>query len=48
MQMDLESVMQSEVSKKIKEKKIINTHIYRLLKNGTDKPISRTGMERQM
>ena len=35
--MDLESVIQSEVSQR--EKYLISTHIYGIQKNGTDEPI---------
>ena len=47
MWMDLESVMQSEVSKKEKNKYCILTHICRIQKNGTDEPICRAGREMQ-
>ena len=46
--MDLESVIQSEVSQKEKNKYCILTHICGLYKNGTDEPICRAGIETQM
>ena len=48
MWMDLESVIQSEVSQKEKNKYCILTHICGIWKNSTDEPISRAGMEMQM
>ena len=48
MWMDLESVIQSEVSQKEKNKYRILTHICGIQKNGTDEPICRAGIERQM
>ena len=47
MWMDLESVKQSEVSQKEKNKYRILTHICGIYKNGTDEPICRAGIERQ-
>ena len=49
MRMDLETVIQSEVSQKEKTKYHILTHtyIYAVQKNGTDKPICRAGIETQ-
>ena len=48
MWMDLESVIQSELSQKEKNKYHILTHICGIQKNGTDEPISRAGIETQM
>ena len=45
--MDLESVIQGEVSQKEKNKSRMLTHIYGIQKNGTDEPICRAGMETQ-
>ena len=45
MWMDLESVIQSEVSQKEKNKYRILTHICGILKNDTDEPICRAGIE---
>ena len=45
MWMDLESVIQSEVSQKEKNKYCILTHICGIQKNGTDEPICRAGIE---
>ena len=42
---DLESVIQSEVSQKERNKYRILTHICRIYKNGTDEPICRVGIE---
>ena len=42
--MNLEPVIQSEVSQKEKNKYCIVTHIYGIWKNGTDEPICRTGI----
>ena len=44
--MDLESVIQSEVSQKEKNKHRMLTHIYGILKNGTDEPTCRAGIKR--
>ena len=47
--MDLESVIQSEVSEKEKNKYRMLTHIYGTLKkNGSDEPRGRTGTKTQM
>ena len=43
--MNLESIVQSEVSQKEKNKYCILTHIYGILKDGTDEPICRAAME---
>ena len=46
--MDLESVIQSEVSQKEKNKYHMLTHIYGILKkNSSEEPSGRTGMEMQ-
>ena len=45
--MDLESVTQSEKSQKEKNKYSTFVHMYGLLKNGTDEPICRAGIETQ-
>ena len=45
MWMDLESVIQSEVSQKEKNKYRILTHIYEIWRNVTDEPICRAGIE---
>ena len=45
--MNLEPVIQSEVSQKEKNKYHILTHIYEIYKNGTDEPICRAGIETQ-
>ena len=47
--MDLESVIQSEVSQKEKNKYHMLTHIYGLLKKkkGSEKPRGRTGIKTQ-
>ena len=45
--MDLESVIQSEVSQKEKNKYCMLTHIYGILKNGTDEPRGRAGIKTQ-
>ena len=46
--MNLEPVIQSEVSQKEKNKYHILVHIYGIYKNGIDKPISRERMATQM
>ena len=46
--MNLDPVIQSEVSQKEKNKYCILTHIYVIQKNGTDQPICMTGIEMQM
>ena len=48
MWMDLETVTQSEVSQKEKNKYCILTHIYGTYKNCTDEPVCRAGIETQM
>ena len=45
--MNLEPVIQSEVSQKEKNKNCILTQMYESQKNGTDDPICRTGIETQ-
>ena len=45
--MNLEPIIQSEVSQKEKDKYHILTHIYRIQKNGTEEFIYRAGMEKQ-
>ena len=45
-QMNLEPIIQSEVSQKENGKYHILTHIYRILKNGTEELIYRTAVER--
>ena len=46
--MDLESVIQNEVSQKEKNKYRILTHICGILKNGTDEPVCKAEIETQM
>ena len=46
-QMNLEPIIQSEVSQKEKEKYCILTHIYGIQKNGTEKFTYRAAMENQ-
>ena len=46
--MDLEIVIQSEVSQKEKNKYHILTHICGMYKNCADEPIYRAGIEKQM
>ena len=48
MLLNLEPIIQSEVSQKEKNKYHILTHIHGLQKNGTDKPICRAGIETQI
>ena len=43
--MTLDPIIQSEVSQKEKNKYCILTHIYGILKDGTDEPICREAME---
>ena len=43
--MDLESVIQSEVSQKEKNKYRMLMHIYGILKNSTDEPSGRAGIK---
>ena len=45
--MNLESIIQSEVSQKEKDKYHILTHIYGIYKNGCEEFIHRTAMEKQ-
>ena len=45
--MNLEPIIQSEVSQKEKDKCRILTHIYGIQKNGTDEPICTAGIEMQ-
>ena len=45
--MNLEPVLQSEVSQKKKDKYCILTHTYGIQKDGTDEPICRAAMEMQ-
>ena len=47
MWMNLESVIQSKVSQKEKNKYCILMHMYRIYKNATDKPIYRAEIEMQ-
>ena len=46
-QMNLEPIIQSEVSQKEKDKYCILMHIYGIQKNGTEEFIYRAGMEKQ-
>ena len=48
MLMDLETVIQSEVSQKEKNKYSILMHVCRIWKNGIDELICREGMEMQI
>ena len=43
--MDLESVIQSEVSQKEKQIPYANTYIWNLKKNGSEQPRGRTGIK---
>ena len=45
--MNLEPIIQSEISQKEKDKYCILTHIYGILKNGTEEFIYREAMEKQ-
>ena len=45
--MNLESIIQSEVNQKEKDKYHILMYIYRILKNGTEEFIYRATMEKQ-
>ena len=45
--LNLEPIIQSEVSQKEKDKYHILTHIYRIKKNGTEEFIYRSAMEKQ-
>ena len=47
MWMDLETVIQSEVSQKEKNKYCIVTHICGIYKNGTDEPVCKAEIETQ-
>ena len=46
--MDLETVIQSEVSQKEKNKYHMLTHIWGIQKNGTDEPVCMAEIETQM
>ena len=46
--MDLEFVIQSEVSQKEKTKHRMLTHVYGILKSSTDEPSGRAGIKMQM
>ena len=48
MWMDLDTVIQSEVSQKKKNKYCILTHVCRISKNGTDEPVCKAEIEIQM
>ena len=48
MWMDLETVIQSEVSQKEKNKYRISTHICGIQKNGTDEPVCKAEIEIQI
>ena len=48
MWMHLESIIQSQVSQKEKNKYSILSHVYGIKKNGTDEPICRVGIGMQM
>ena len=45
--MNLEAIIQSEVTQKEKAKYHIPTHIYRIWKNGTEEFIYKAAMEKQ-
>ena len=45
--MNLEHIIQSEVSQKEKDKYCVLMHIYGVKKDGTDEPICRTAVEMQ-
>ena len=45
--MNLEPIIQSEVSQKEKDIYLILTHIYRIYKNGTEEHIYRAAVEKQ-
>ena len=45
--MNLEPIIQSEVSQEEKDKYCILTHIYGILKNGTEELIYKAAMEKQ-
>ena len=46
--LNLEPIIQTEVSQKEKDKYCVLTHIYGLQKDSTDDPICRAAMETQM
>ena len=46
--MDLETITHSEVSQKQKKKYCILMHTCGILKNGTDQPMCRAGIDTQM
>ena len=46
--MDLETVIQSDVSQKEKNKYLLLTHICGIQKNGTDEPVCKAEIEAQM
>ena len=46
-QMNLEPIIQGDVSQKEKNKYSKLKHIYEIQPNGTDEPISREGMQKQ-
>ena len=46
--MNLEPIIQSEVSQKYKDQYSILTHIYGILKDGNDNPVCKTEKETQM
>ena len=46
-QMNLEPIMQSEVSQKEKDKYHVLTHMYRIQKNGSEEFIYKATMEKQ-
>ena len=45
--MNLEPIIQSEVSQKEKDKYRIVIYVYEIYKDGTDNPICRTAIEKQ-
>ena len=45
--MDLEPVIQNEMSEREKQMSYINTYMYEIQKNGTDEPICKQGIEIQ-
>ena len=46
--MELEPIIQSEVSQKEKHQYSILTHIYEILKDSNDNPVCKTAKETQM
>ena len=46
-EMNLEAIIQSEVSQKEKNKHRVSTHTYGIQKDGTDEPICRAAVETQ-